>query len=46
MIVEREGEFLRAMAVAESLAKCQINASDSSPIVFENGIIRVRKDDG
>jgi hypothetical protein len=46
MIVEREGEFLRAMAVAESLAKCQINASDSSPIVLENGIIRVRKDDG
>ena len=46
LIVEREGESLRAMAVGESLAKCQINHSESSPIVIENGVIRVRKEDG
>jgi hypothetical protein len=45
LIVEREGESLRAMATGESLAKCQINRSDCSPIVIENGVIRVRKDD-
>jgi len=45
LIVEREGEALRAMAIGESLAKCQINRSDCSPIVIENGVIRVRKDD-
>ncbi|MDD1652960.1 MAG: MarR family transcriptional regulator [Methanomicrobiales archaeon] len=46
MIVEREGESLRAMAVGESLAKCQANHCKSSPIVIENGVIRVRKEDG
>ncbi len=46
LIVERDGESLRAMAVGESLAKCQINRSESSLIVIENGVIRVRKEDG
>ena len=45
MIVEREGESPRAMSVGESLAKCQLNACESSPIIVENGIIRVRKED-
>jgi hypothetical protein len=46
LIVERDGESLRAMTVGESLAKCHINHSESSPIVIENGVIRVRKEDG
>ncbi|MDD1654219.1 MAG: hypothetical protein LUO91_00730 [Methanomicrobiales archaeon] len=46
MIVERDGESLRAMAVGESLAKCQVNHSDSLSLIIENGIIRVRKEDG
>jgi hypothetical protein len=46
MIVEREGESLRAMTVGESLAKCQINSSESSLLIIENGVIRVRKEDG
>jgi len=46
MIVEREGEALRALTVGESLAKCHINSAESSPIVIENGVIRVRKEDG
>jgi hypothetical protein len=45
MLVEREGEALRAMTIGESLAKCRINSSGSSPIVIENGVIRVRKED-
>lgn len=45
MIVEREGESLRAMAVGESLARCRIHHDESSPLIIENGIIRVRKED-
>jgi hypothetical protein len=45
MIVEREGESLRAMTVGESLAKCQLTTCESFPIIIENGMIRVRKED-
>ena len=46
LLVERSKGTLRIMSFAESLAKCQLTRSDTLPLVIEDGIIRVRKDEG
>ena len=45
LLVHREGDRLRTMAIQESLLACQIRYTNDLPIVLENGVIRVRRAD-
>jgi hypothetical protein len=43
LLIERDGDKLRALNFGESLIRCQIKYSDDLPYTFENGVIRERK---
>jgi hypothetical protein len=43
LLIERDGEKLRALNFGESLIRCQIKYSDDLPYTIENGVIRERK---
>lgn len=43
-LVEREGDSVRALSFQESLLLCQLKNEEESPLVFENGVIRVKTD--
>ena len=41
-LVERRGGEARALSLPESILVCQSRNEEDSPLVFENGVIRVR----
>jgi hypothetical protein len=43
LLIERDGDTLRALNFGESLMRCQIKYSDDLPYTIENGVIRERK---
>jgi hypothetical protein len=44
LLIEREGGSVRVLSFQESLLLCQLKNEDESPLVLENGVIRVRTD--
>jgi hypothetical protein len=43
LLIERDGDKLRALNFGESLIRCQVKYSDDLPYTIENGVIRERK---
>jgi hypothetical protein len=43
LLIERNGEKLRALNFGESLVRCQVKYSDDLPYTIENGVIKERK---
>jgi len=43
LLIERDGESVRALSVGEALLKCQTKYDDTLPYVVENGMIKARK---
>jgi uncharacterized Zn finger protein len=43
LLIERDGDTLRALNFGESLIRCQVKYSDDLPYTIENGVIRERK---
>jgi hypothetical protein len=43
LLIERNGEKLRALNFGESLIRCQVKYSDDLPYTIENGVIKERK---
>jgi hypothetical protein len=41
-LVERRGDAARALSLPESILLCQVKNEEDSPIVFENGVIRLK----
>ena len=43
LLIERDGDKLRALNFGESLIRCQVKYSDDLPYTIENGVIKERK---
>ena len=43
LLIERDGDKLRALTFGESLIRCQVKYSDDLPYTIENGVIREKK---
>jgi hypothetical protein len=43
LLIERNGDKLRALNFGESLIRCQVKYSDDLPYTIENGVIKERK---
>jgi hypothetical protein len=43
-LVERRDGMIRALSLPESILLCQVRNEEDSPLIFENGIIRVKTD--
>ena len=43
LLIERRGGELRALSLPESLLLCQARNEEDSPLVIENGVIRVKR---
>jgi len=43
LLIERNGEKLRALNFGESLIRCQVKYSEDLPYTIENGVIKERK---
>ena len=43
LLIERDGDKLRALNFGESLIRCQVKYSEDLPYTIENGVIRERK---
>ena len=43
LLIDRDGDKLRALNFGESLIRCQVKYSDDLPYTIENGVIRERK---
>ncbi|MDD3620869.1 MAG: MarR family transcriptional regulator [Methanofollis sp.] len=41
MIIERDGEKVRALSVEESILKCQLKHAAGIPLEIENGVIKI-----
>jgi hypothetical protein len=41
-LIEREGDSVRVLSFQESLLLCQLKNGEESPLLFENGVIRVK----
>jgi hypothetical protein len=42
LLIERRGDELRALSLPEAILLCQARNEVDSPLVFENGVIRVK----
>ena len=43
LLIERDGDKLRALNFGESLIRCQVKYSEDLPFTIENGVIKERK---
>jgi hypothetical protein len=43
LLIERDGDKLRALNFGESLIRCQVKYSEDLPYTIENGVIKERK---
>jgi len=43
LLIERRGGGLRALSLPESILLCQARNEEDSPLVIENGVIRVKR---
>ena len=43
-LVERQGDSVRALSFQESILLCQLKNERGSPLVLENGVLRVKRD--
>jgi hypothetical protein len=41
-LVERRGGTARALSLPESILLCQVKNEEDSPLIFENGVIRMK----
>jgi len=46
LLIERTGALIRALSLQESLVLCYCRHARNLPIYVENGVIRVKKNDG
>lgn len=41
LLIERDGETVRALSVEESILKCQLKNTAGIPLEIENGVIKI-----
>jgi hypothetical protein len=42
-LIERDGTTIRALSVGESMLRCQAKYDNTLPYVFENGVVKAKK---
>ena len=43
LLIERKGDGIRPLSFQEAILLCQARNEEDSPLVFENGVIRVKR---
>ncbi|WP_130646524.1 MarR family transcriptional regulator [Methanofollis fontis] len=41
LLIDRQGERLRALSVGESILRCQVRHGNGIPLEIENGVIKI-----